>query len=121
MSEVRVSPRDLGAPGGSEVQVSLGDEVVVDLPENAGTGYLWSVRRVEGGLEVTGSAYEPPGRPLPGAGGRRVVRVRPTEVGEGLVHLVLKRPWEDEVRDRLSLRVTTGRSRAPSRPPPRGR
>jgi predicted secreted protein len=100
MGEIRVSPQD------SEVSVSLGDEVVVQLPENATTGYLWSVQRVDGGLEVTGNEYESPGQPLPGAGGKRVVRVRPTAAGEGLVQLVLKRPWEDDVQDRFSVRVS---------------
>ncbi|WP_406492295.1 protease inhibitor I42 family protein [Streptomyces sp. NBC_00846] len=106
MVEVRVSPRD------SEVHVSLGDEVVVQLPENATTGYLWSVQRVDDGLEVTGNEYEAPGQPLPGAGGKRVVRVRPTAAGEGLVQLVLKRPWEDDVQDRLSVRISVSGSEA---------
>ncbi|MFJ8110234.1 protease inhibitor I42 family protein [Streptomyces sp. NPDC096132] len=102
MGEVRVSPPV------SEVRVSLGDEVVVQLPENAGTGYLWSVQRVDGAVEVTGDAYEAPGRPAPGAGGRRIVRIRPTAVGEGLVVLVLKRPWEDHVEDRVDVRISAG-------------
>jgi predicted secreted protein len=100
MGEVRVSAQD------SDVHVSLGDEVVVQLPENATTGYLWSVQRVDAGLEVTGNEYEAPGSPLPGAGGKRVVRLRPTAAGEGLVQLVLKRPWESSVQERLSVRIS---------------
>ncbi|MFF5184109.1 protease inhibitor I42 family protein [Streptomyces sp. NPDC000345] len=102
MGEVRVSPPV------SEVHVSLGDEIVVQLPENATTGYLWSVQRVDGALQVTGDAYEAPGQPLPGAGGKRLVRIRPTAVGEASVGLVLKRPWEDHVEDRVSVRVSVG-------------
>ncbi|GAA2295129.1 hypothetical protein GCM10010234_41180 [Streptomyces hawaiiensis] len=100
MGEVRVSPRD------SEVRVSLGDEVVVELPENATTGYLWSVQHIDGGLEVTSDEYRAPGQVLPGAGGQRVVRVRPTAAGEGLVRLVLKRPWESAVQDQHSVRIS---------------
>ncbi|MEU9450715.1 protease inhibitor I42 family protein [Streptomyces sp. NPDC048277] len=100
MSEVRVSPP---VP---EISVSLGDEVVVQLPENATTGYLWSVERVDGPVRVADDAYEPPGEPLPGAGGQRFVRIRPTGAGEAVVELALKRPWEDRVQDRVSVRIT---------------
>ncbi|WP_194238340.1 protease inhibitor I42 family protein [Streptomyces spongiae] len=99
MGEVHVSPRD------SEVNVSLGDEVVVPLPENATTGYRWSVQRADG-LEVTSSGYEAGQPVLPGSGGTRVVRVRPTAAGKGLLELELKRAWADDVADRFSLRVT---------------
>jgi predicted secreted protein len=100
MGEVRVSQRD------SDVRVSLGDELVVRLPENATTGYGWSVHRVEGCLEVTGDEYEVAGQLLPGSGGTRVVRVRPTAAGDGLLEMELKRPWESDVADRFSVRVS---------------
>ena len=88
------------------MRVSLGDDVVVQLPENATTGYRWDVDRIEGGLEVTSSDYRTGDRPvLPGAGGTRVLRVHPTAIGEGRLELLLKRPWGQDVADRYGLRV----------------
>jgi predicted secreted protein len=100
VGEVHVSGKD------SEVRVRLADDVVVRLPENATTGYQWHLVTVEGGLEVADSDYEPPGRVVPGAGGTRVLRLRPTKVGDGRLELVLRQPWGDDVAQRHALRVT---------------
>jgi predicted secreted protein len=89
----------------SEIHVSAGDEVVVRIPENATTGYLWSVQRVDGVLEVIGEDHQCFGQPLPGSGGQQVVRVRAAAAGEGLLQLVLKRPWESAVQDRREVRI----------------
>ena len=100
MGEVHVSAQD------GEVRVGLGDDIVVRLPENATTGYRWHVDGVEGGLQVTAEEYAPPGRLLPGAGGMRELRLRPTEAGRGRLELVLRQPWGDDVAERYVLRVT---------------
>ncbi|WP_406224106.1 protease inhibitor I42 family protein [Streptomyces canus] len=117
MAEVWVTPQN------SEIHVSPGDEVVVRLPQNATTGYLWSVQRVDGIAEVIGNEYEVSGQPLPGAGGQQVVRIRAAAAGEGLVRLVLKRPWESAVQDRCDVRISVGAEepgpgRGPQRPGP---
>ncbi|MGD6741646.1 protease inhibitor I42 family protein [Streptomyces sp. BH106] len=100
MSEIHLSAGD------SEVTVRLGDVVVVRLPENGTTGYQWQVQDVEGGLEVTGSDFLPPGEVVPGGGGTRVLRVRPTKAGDGRLALHLKQPWGDDVAEQYALRVT---------------
>ncbi|MGW1786104.1 protease inhibitor I42 family protein [Streptomyces sp. NPDC002143] len=121
MAEVWVTLRN------SVIHVSPGDEVVVQLPRNATTGYSWSVQRVDGALEVTGDAYELFGQPSPGAGGRQVVRIRAAAAGEGLVRLVLKRPWESAVLERRDVRISAGgeepgprQGPEPPGPPPTG-
>lgn len=100
MGEVHVSAQD------GDVRVELGDDIVVRLAENATTGYRWHVDGIEGGLEVAASDYTPPGRIAPGAGGTRVLRLRPTGAGEGRLELVLKQPWGDDVAERYALHVT---------------
>lgn len=89
----------------SGIHVSAGDEVVVQLPENATTGYLWSIQRVDGVLDVIGDDHQFFGQPLPGSGGQRIVRVRAAAAGEGMLQLVLKRPWESAVQDRREVRI----------------
>ncbi|MGW3121788.1 protease inhibitor I42 family protein [Streptomyces sp. NPDC001107] len=100
MGEVQVSAQD------GEVRMGLGDDLVVRLAENATTGYRWHVEGIEGGLEVAASDYAPPGELAPGAGGTRVLRLRPTKAGEGRLELVLRQPWGHDVADRYALRVT---------------
>ncbi|KKD08702.1 protease inhibitor I42 family protein [Streptomyces sp. WM6386] len=100
MGEVHVSARD------REVRVGLGDDVVLRLPENATTGYRWHVERLDGGLEVVAGDYVPPGPLLPGAGGTRELRLRPSKAGQGLLELALKQPWGEDVAERYTLRVT---------------
>ncbi|NUP76535.1 MAG: protease inhibitor I42 family protein, partial [Nonomuraea sp.] len=47
-----------------------------------------------------------PGRLLPGAGGTRELRLRPTQAGECRLELALRQPWGDDVAERYALRVT---------------
>jgi len=100
VGEVHVSAQD------GEVRVALGDDVVLRLPENATTGYRWHVENLQGGLEVTASHYAPPGALLPGAGGMRELRLRPTEAGQGRLELALRQPWGEDAAERYALRVT---------------
>jgi predicted secreted protein len=100
VGEVHVSAQD------GEVRVALGDDVVVRLPENATTGYRWQVETLDGALRVAADDYAPPGRLLPGAGGTRELRLRPTGAGEARLALVLKQPWGDDIAERYALRVT---------------
>ncbi|GAV45361.1 protease inhibitor I42 family protein [Streptomyces acidiscabies] len=101
MGEVRVSARD------SLVQVRAGDDIVVELPENPSTGYLWEITGIEG-LEVTGDDHASAPTGLVGAGGSRVLRLRAEKAGEGRLELVYRRSWEAEGENagQYALRVT---------------
>jgi inhibitor of cysteine peptidase len=99
--------------GDAEVEVGVGDEVVIRLPENATTGYVWSVRSVGEGLEVLEDTMVPAGGlseggAPPGAGGERFVRVRATAPTRADVALQLARPWEDEPMQELRVTVVAG-------------
>jgi inhibitor of cysteine peptidase len=80
----------------AEVTVSVGDDVVIRLPENATTGYVWTVHAVGDGLELVEDTMVPPGVVAPGADGERLVRVRATAPTRADVVLRLARPWEAE-------------------------
>jgi inhibitor of cysteine peptidase len=89
------------ARGSGTVEADVGDEVVIRLPENATTGYLWSVALSGGNLEVVGDTFTSPAEGI-GSGGERMIRVRGTAAGRGDVTLRLGRPWEDSpVEERL--------------------
>ena len=90
---------------GTTVTISLSDRVVVRLAENASTGYRWSVTGLGDGLEVASDRLTLPGQAAPGAGGERVLLLRPLKPGRAQVSLHLKREWEPEPVDRFELGV----------------
>ena len=80
--------------GGSEVEVAVGDEIVVRRPENATTGFQWDVRDLPSGLEIVSNELDLGGKTAPGAGGERVIVMRPVRPGVMPVRVVLARTWE---------------------------
>lgn len=133
MAEIEISgPGDERAA--AAVEVGVGDEVVIRLPENATTGYVWSVQSVDDGLELVedvmvpaGGAAEPggaadrpatpatspgatsPGLAPPGAGGEHVVRLRATAPSRADVVLHLGRSWEPTPAQQRRITVTVRR------------
>jgi predicted secreted protein len=79
---------------GSELEASVGDEVIVRLTENSTTGYQWAVRDAGPALAVESSEVAGVPGAAPGAAGERVIRFRAKQPGTAVVSLVLERPWE---------------------------
>jgi inhibitor of cysteine peptidase len=84
-----------GPDGPSAVEIAAGEELVLRLPENATTGYRWSVDpgSLGSALSLLSSSYEP-GGPGVGAGGVRTVRLVATGAGTTQLRLSLSRAWE---------------------------
>ncbi|MFI8817957.1 MULTISPECIES: protease inhibitor I42 family protein [unclassified Streptomyces] len=80
---------------GSTHSVGPGDEVVLRLPENPGTGRLWQVESLPPGLETTGGSFAPGSRAI-GASGTRTLRFRALGAAQSEQRLDLaeRRPWE---------------------------
>lgn len=97
---------EIEVTGDAVVEVDVGDEVVIRLPENATTGYVWSVPAVGDGLEVVEDTMVPPDVAVPGAGGERVVRLRATGPTCADVVLRLGREWEAEPIEQRHVTVT---------------
>ncbi len=79
---------------GSRITVSAVDRIVVRLPENASTGYQWSIAQLGEPLEVMSNEFTLPGQIVPGAAGERVVIIQPRGPGHAQLRLELKRSWE---------------------------
>jgi inhibitor of cysteine peptidase len=91
------------ADNGRRIGVDVADTVVVRLPENATTGYVWQVAdlsgparlvddRAEPGAAVPGAAV--PGAAVPGAAGLRRLELAFTDSGAVTLRAVQRRPWE---------------------------
>lgn len=76
---------------GREVTVATGDRLVLRLPENPTTGYLWTWEET-GALQLTRDETEP--GTAPGAAGIRVLEVIATESGRAVLALTCRRAWD---------------------------
>lgn len=100
------------ADAGRTVEVAPGAEVQLRLPENPTTGYRWTLTVTPAGcLQVTADAFERPDTAAVGAGGVRVVDVKPAGVPSCELGLAHRRPWEgeDQIASRLSYRFIPAR------------
>jgi inhibitor of cysteine peptidase len=96
--EVPLAAKD----GGGQVEVNVGQVLVLTLESNPTTGYSWQV--VEAGDSVLRQTGEPEFKaaseldpPLLGAGGVEVFRFEAVGAGETRLELVYHRPWEEGV------------------------
>ena len=107
-SEVLLGAEDRGG----QVEVDVGQVLVLTLESNPTTGFRWevleakdSVLRQKGEAEFRlVSELDPP--PL-GAGGVEIFRFEAVEAGETRLELVYHRPWEEDVEpvERFSIQV----------------
>jgi inhibitor of cysteine peptidase len=81
---------------GSAITVSAADRIVLRLPENASTGYQWSIAQLGELLEVVSNELILPGQMAPGAAGERVVTIQPRGPGHAHLRLEQKRGWEHD-------------------------
>jgi inhibitor of cysteine peptidase len=96
------------ADNGRRVEVGAAEHVVVTLPENATTGYVWQVADLSGPARLVTDRAEP-GAPAPGAAGVRRLELAFDGPGAVSLRAVQRRPWEpptsvlDEYRLELSV------------------
>jgi inhibitor of cysteine peptidase len=88
------------ANNGESIKLRLGDEIVLQLPENATTGYRWQIDRVDGLVEQEiqqpGHAAASDPNPLIGSGGLREFRFLANVLGGGRLELKYWREWEGD-------------------------
>jgi predicted secreted protein len=98
---------------GGEVSVRPGDRIHVTVTENASTGYVWEVDSLPDGVVPAGSTHEPGEVRAPGQAGQRVFVFDVTiRVRTGDLLLVLKRTWEPEPVNSVSVHVVPARNPA---------
>jgi inhibitor of cysteine peptidase len=114
MPDVERSDHDDQAMERDRYEARVGESVFVRLPENASTGYVWSMVSLGDGLELVEDRVHPAlpasseAGPAPGAANERVFHLRPTAPGSWPVELRLARSWESTSQQerRLTISVT---------------
>jgi inhibitor of cysteine peptidase len=100
---------ELEVPAGADdVSAAVGDTVILRLPENATTGYVWSVAEREPGLALVVDSTVPSEGTNVGAGGAHVFHFRAERPGVWHLTFRLARAWDPAVLDERSLTVRTG-------------
>ncbi|MEY2490378.1 MAG: inhibitor of cysteine peptidase [Verrucomicrobiota bacterium] len=82
---------------GKEVEVPVGKQVRIDLPENPTTGYQWSLSDLKSGvLALKSDDYAPNHPSSMGGGGIRQFLFEAASPGESKLCLKNMRAWEGE-------------------------
>ena len=89
------------------IQVCCNQELIVRLPENRSTGFLWAVENPDQtALKLQSDAFTPPAGGRIGAGGYRTLTYFALKPVEVKLNLKLRRPWEQKsTADSFSISV----------------
>ncbi len=79
---------------GHHMEMPIGEEFEISLPENPTTGYQWSLKSSGEPVCVPiGNVFKTTSAP-PGHGGSRYWRFQVAQAGLANIELVYQRPWE---------------------------
>jgi inhibitor of cysteine peptidase len=83
---------------GKQVELSVGQTLVVTLASNVTTGYSWSLTGIsdESVLQKSGNEYIAPTTNLVGAGGQDVWTFKALKKGTSTISMGYSRPWETD-------------------------
>jgi predicted secreted protein len=97
---------------GGQITAHIGDTVVIELAENATTGYQWVLEQPDSALfAVRDKSAHYPNRGL-GSAGSAQFRVSVTAAGTGTLRLVRRRSWEKDAEDQPRFSVEVAASPA---------
>lgn len=97
-----------GNRNGQTVNVRVGDEVVIQLPAQMGTGYSWQLRARDAKVAVPEGEPELKSTPgqAPGAAEQQLFRFKIQAPGSTTVQLQYVRPWEKNQPPQKTFQVT---------------
>jgi inhibitor of cysteine peptidase len=92
---VQAGPDD----NGRQIEMKVGQELVITLEANPTTGYSWDVDALsEDVIRAAGEPEFESASTLVGAGGTQTMRFEAVEAGQSTLTLAYRRPWEKDVR-----------------------
>lgn len=85
---------------GGQVELVLGEILVVRLESNPSTGYGWEIDELDESIlqQIGGIGFESsvPDNPPPGTGGWAILRFEAVGEGESELRLIYHQPWTEE-------------------------
>lgn len=97
------TPKELSvdiASAGKEVTLATGGTLTITLESNITTGYSWNETADIGDktvMQQTDHKYQPPGTPIPGAGGVEIWTFKALKTGKSTISMGYARPFEPGV------------------------
>ena len=94
MVEMKLTRND----NGKTAEAQIGDSIVIELPENPTTGYVWTldVNEATGIAHLADSRYTERTESGIGGGGMRTFTVKVKSPGIETISMKLRRQWEPE-------------------------
>ncbi len=76
------------------IELAVGDAIEIRLPENATTGYRWTLKSIDKSIcEVATEERHGPDKIVPGAPGTHVWRLKAIQAGDCGIEIAYGRPW----------------------------
>lgn len=87
------------ADNGSQVEVKVGEQIVITLDGNPSTGYTWEAKDLDATMieQVGDPVFSSSNPGLVGAGGTLTLTFKALKAGAASLTLVYHRPWETGV------------------------
>ncbi len=87
------------ADKGGQVEVKVGEQIVIKLDSNPSTGYTWEAKDLDTTMfeQVGDTAFTSSNPSLVGAGGTLTLTFKVLKAGTNTLTLVYHRPWETDV------------------------
>lgn len=107
------------ADNGKSIEVQVGDSVVVRLPENPATGFVWAIDKAgDDVLPLETSGYSPAAGAGVGGGGQRSLTFRAIRAGTLRLQLKLWREWEGDksIAERFTATIRVLQGTPPGKP-----
>jgi inhibitor of cysteine peptidase len=94
MTEIKLTKND----NGKTVEAQVGESVLIELPENPTTGYVWTidVKEGTGTAHLSNTGYTSANDLGIGSGGMRTFLVNVRSSGIAPIEMKLRRQWEPE-------------------------
>ena len=95
---------------GGQVEIALGEQLEIQLPENPTTGYRWHLQKSGSPiLEVQEDSYQVAGAARGAGGTQRRWRLRSLQAGRTQLAIEHRRSWETNVTETfvVDVQVTT--------------
>jgi inhibitor of cysteine peptidase len=96
------------ADRGSQVEVKVGEQIVITLDGNPSTGYTWEAKDLDTTMfeQVGDPTFNSSNPGLVGSGGALTLTFKALKVGSASLTLVYHRPWETGVDPTDTFAVT---------------
>ena len=90
---------------GSELELNLGEELTIRLPENRTAGFQWQLAAAENSICRLIDETFAAGSPGPGSTGMHSWRFQAAQAGQCSIELAYRRPWEEDAGRQFSVLV----------------